>query len=206
MLMIAAFALGLSSLPSDLTAVGVVVGRKPERSVAILRSGGRSRVVGVGEPVFGGHVVGISASAVALDFGGVRTEVTLAGGFPPQPRPATAVKDPLEDPATPAQTMERREVERRLGQEMSRILAETAVVPVLEAGQGVGLTLSRIPEGTLLTDAGLRVGDVLVSVNDVPIDTLATLIGLWPRLQNERLLRAVVLRNGQPASLTLTLR
>ena len=35
---------------------------------------------------------------------------------------------------------------------------------------------------------------------------MATLIGLWPRLQNATELRAVVLRGGQPVSLRVTLR
>jgi len=102
--------------------------------------------------------------------------------------------------------MERREVERRLGQEMPRILAETAVVSLAEQGLGTGVSLTRVAEGTLLTDVGLRVGDVLVSVNGVPVDSLATLIGLWPRFQNESQVTAVVLRGGQPTSLTVSLK
>jgi len=35
---------------------------------------------------------------------------------------------------------------------------------------------------------------------------MTTLIGLWPRLQNESTLTAVVLRNGQPVTLTVSLR
>ena len=49
-------------------------------------------------------------------------------------------------------------------------------------------------------------GDVLTEVNGVPIDSLATLIGLWPRLQTESAVHAVVLRNGQPVTLSVTLR
>ena len=97
-------------------------------------------------------------------------------------------------------------MERRLGEEVPRILAETTLMPVTDAGRVAGFTLTRMPEGSLLTDAGLRAGDVLTHVNDVPIDSLATLIALWPRLQSESTLRAVVLRNGQPVSLTVTLR
>jgi S1-C subfamily serine protease len=63
-----------------------------------------------------------------------------------------------------------------------------------------------MPDSTLLTDAGLRAGDVLTEVNGVPIDSLATLIGLWPRLQTESAVNAVVLRNGHPVSLSVTLR
>jgi type II secretory pathway component PulC len=102
--------------------------------------------------------------------------------------------------------MEKRDVEKRLGGEIPRILAETTVVPVMEDGHVAGLALTRIPDGTLLSEAGLRAGDVLTEVNDTRIDGMATLIGLWPRLQNASELRAVVLRNGQPVSLSLTLR
>jgi S1-C subfamily serine protease len=69
-----------------------------------------------------------------------------------------------------------------------------------------GFALTRIPEGSLLSEAGLRPGDVLTSINDVPIDSFATLMGLWPRLQNESRLQAIVLRDGRPVSLTVTLR
>ncbi|HSB62263.1 MAG TPA: hypothetical protein VLI67_11120, partial [Vicinamibacteria bacterium] len=105
-----------------------------------------------------------------------------------------------------ARAMERREVERRLGGEIPRILAETTVVPVMQDGHVTGLALTRIPEGTLLTDAGLRPGDVLTEINDTRIDGMGTLIGLWPRLQTATALRAVVMRNGQPISLSVTLR
>ena len=89
---------------------------------------------------------------------------------------------------------------------MNRILADTAIAPVMEEGRVVGVQLTRVPEGSLLTDAGLRAGDVLTRINDTEIDGMATLIGLWPRLQNATELRAVVLRGGQPFSLRLTLR
>jgi type II secretory pathway component PulC len=102
--------------------------------------------------------------------------------------------------------MERREVERRLGEEVPRILAETTVAPVTEDGRVTGLALTRVPEGTLLTEAGLQAGDVLTRVNDTAVDGLPALMALWPRLQGATQLQAVVLRNGQPLSLTINLR
>jgi len=153
-------------------------------------------------------VSAIAPGRVSLDFGGERVDVRLAGvaaAPPAAPAPAVAA-GPHEDPTTPARAMERREMERRLGQEVPRILAETTLVPVTESGQVAGFTFTRIPEGTLLTDAGLRAGDVITSINDVPIDSLTTLISLWPRLQSESDIRAVVLRNGQPVALNVHLR
>jgi type II secretory pathway component PulC len=102
--------------------------------------------------------------------------------------------------------MDRLSVQRRLGEEIPRILAETGIAPVLEDGRVVGLQITRLPEGTLLSDAGLRAGDVITRINGTEIDGMATLVSLWPRLQGASELRAVVLRNGQPQSLLVTLR
>jgi type II secretion system protein C len=211
-----ALLLVLSAAPKDLAVTGVVVGATRERSTAILTSGGRTRIVAVGEGAFGGRLVSVSPQAVALDFDGERVELrlpTVLSGSP-LPRPEAAVAapprlppgSPPEDPETPARTMGRAEVQRRLGEEIPRILAETAVAPVMEEGRVVGVQVTRLAEGSLLTDAGLRPGDVLTRINDTDIDGMATLIGLWPRLQSASELRAVVLRNGQPISLLVSLR
>jgi len=201
--------------PADLAVAGVVVGRTPERSSAILTSGGRTRTVGVGESAFGGRLVAVSPDGAVVEFAGERVELrlpTAVAALPSRPatsaasRPALPAGAPPEDPETPAREMSKVEVQRRLGEEIPRILAETAVVPVLEDGRVVGVQVTRLPEGSLLTDAGLRTGDVLTRINDTQIDGMATLIGLWPRLQAASELRAVVLRNGQPFSLLVSLR
>jgi type II secretion system protein C len=198
----------LASPPLDLAAIGVVIARKPEKSVVLLRSGARTRLAGVGESAFGGRVTAIGPEAVRLEYETGVVEVHLRAA-PSPPRVAGGrprASEPVEDPTTPARAMDRREVERRLSLEIPRILAETAVMPVTQDGRVAGLALTRIPEGSLLTDAGLRPGDVLTRINDTVIDGLPTLMSLYPRLQRETELKAVVLRNGQPVSLTLSLR
>jgi general secretion pathway protein C len=209
-----ALALALADAPMDLAVAGVVVGSTPERSTAILTSGGRTRVVAVGESAFGGRLLAVSADAVAIDFDGRRVELRLQSApsvLPPAPpprpdHPVLPPGAPPEDPETPARSMDRTEVQRRLGDEIPRILAETAVVPVMQDGRVTGVQVTRVPEGSLLTDAGLRTGDVITRINDTDIDGMATLIGLWPRLQSATELRATVVRNGQPVSLLVSLR
>ncbi len=192
--------------------IGLVRSPVAGRSVAMLRSEGHTRVVAVGETAFGARLLAIGAEVVTLELGGRSQEVRLARmpaalpTPPPRPAPTAAAGRPPEDPATPAREMDRRQVQLRLGEEMSRILADTAIAPVMEDGRVVGVQLTRVAEGSLLTDAGLRAGDVLTRINDTQIDGLATLIGLWPRLQNASELDAVVLRSGQPFSLHLSLR
>jgi type II secretion system protein C len=218
MLLALALAAAFETSPKDLSVSGVVVRKTPQRSTAILSSGGKTRVVSVGDTAFGGRVVAVSPEGVTLDFGGERTVLRLPSALlaasHPSPavpttagaRPAAASGGPSEDPATPARTMQRTDVQRRLGDEIPRILAETAVTPVMEDGRVVGVQVARLAEGSLLTDAGLRAGDVITQVNGTAIDGMATLIALWPRLQTANELRAVVTRNGQPVSLVVSLR
>jgi putative serine protease PepD len=194
-------------------AVGLVRAAATDRSVAILRSQGRTRVVAVGESAFGARLLAVAAETVTIDQDGRTSELRLvsapplvartAAGLPPElPRAGS----PAEDPATPAREMDRRQVQMRLADEMTRILADTAIAPVMEEGRVVGVQLTRLPEGSLLTDAGLRAGDVITRINDTEIDGMASLIGLYPRLQSATELRAVVLRGGQPVSLKVSLR
>jgi type II secretion system protein C len=195
--------------PRDLAVTGVVVGRTPDRSSAILTSGEKTRTIAVGERAFGGRLVSVSAGAVVLDFGSERVELRLPTAVAAAPlprRPVPPAGAPPEDPETPAREMNRVEVQRRLAEEIPRILAETAIVPVTEEGRVVGVQVTRLPEGTLLTDAGLRAGDVLTRINDTDIDGMATLVSLWPRLQSASELRAVVRRGGQSFSLLVSLR
>ena len=198
----ALLAAALAAPPADLAAVGIVASRDSSHSVVLLRSGGRTRVVGIGENAFGGRVTAIAADSVAIEFEGRRTLLRLSGDA----GRASAAPAPSATADPGAHVLVRRDVERRIGEEAPRILAETTLMPAVDAGRIAGFTLTRVPENSLLTEAGLRAGDVLTQINDIPIDSMATLIGLWPKLQGESTLTAVVLRNGQPVSLTVSLR
>jgi general secretion pathway protein C len=197
----ALLAAALTGPPADLAAVGIVTSRDSSHSVVLLRSGGRTRVVGIGESAFGGRVAAIALDSVTLEFEGRRLDLRLSGDAGGA---ALARAAPARDPG--GHVLARRDVERRIGEEAPRILAETTLMPAIDAGRVAGFTLTRVPENSLLTEAGLRAGDVLTQINDIPIDSMATLIGLWPKLQGQSTLTAVVLRNGQPVSLTVSLR
>lgn len=192
--------------PQDLAAVGIVVSPRSERSVAVLRSQGRTRMGSVGDTVFGGRIVAISRDTVVVLWSDGPHEVRLAGVGLATRAALAPTPDAPKDAQAGDRTFERKEVERRLGDEMQRILAETSLLPVTSAGRVTGLTINRMPEGTVLSDAGLQSGDILTEINGTPIDSMATLIGLWGRLQGENVIHAQVLRNGQPVSLGLVLR
>jgi general secretion pathway protein C len=198
-----------SSPPEDLTAVGLVLSHDPARCVAVLHSAGRTRIARVGEKAFGGRVAAVEPGVVFVEYGDTRLELPVTASREtraPAHEQAPAQATLAHEAASPGTVMRRQDVERRLSEEVGRILAETTLVPVTEGGAVAGFALTRIPEGSLLTDAGLQAGDVLVSINGIPIDSRATLLALWPRLQGESFVRAEVLRGGRPVTLAVTLK
>jgi general secretion pathway protein C len=198
----------LGAPAQDVTLKGYVLARSEGLSVAVLASGGRTRVAAIGDIAFGGRLVSVTREGAMLEFGADRVLVRLpATAEPPGPsRVAQAAgTEPPIDPETPPRNMARADVDRRLSLEMNRILAETALAPVVEDGRVTGVSLTRVAAGSLLTEAGLKTGDVLTEINGTKIDGLATLMGLYGRLQSEKELRAVVLRGGKSISLKVSL-
>lgn len=184
--------------------VGVVVSPAPGRSTALIACDGRARAVQVGESACGARLVAVSAGSVTLEADGQRRELQL-GAAAPAPAPAPPPAAP--EAARPGErTLARADVERRLAQEIPRILAETTLLPVTEDGRVTGFALTRLPDGSLVSDAGLQPGDVLVEINGTPVDSLATLAGLFTRLRQESDIQARVLRGGSPVTLTVRLR
>lgn len=196
----------------DMKLLGVVVSRNPERSTALLTADGRSRSASPGDVAFGARVLAIASDHVVVEVDGERRELTLSRAFgsPEVPAPLYT-RNPATEPVAVAETpivrtLDRADVERRLMREIPRILAETALLPVTDAGSVTGFTLARLPEGTLLSEIGLQAGDVLTEINGTQIDSLATLASLYGRLSNQNEIRALVLRGGSAQTLTVHIR
>jgi general secretion pathway protein C len=191
-----------ASLGPEVALSGIVLARSG-RHAATLVSEGRTRPVMAGDRAFGCEVASIQADRVDIVCAGERRTLTL-NAAPVRVSVPTATEAKAPPPADV--TLSRAELQARLDREMSRLMTETTLVPVTARGQVAGFTLSRIPEGTILDTLGLKPGDVLVSVNDTPIDSFTTLVGLWPRLQNEGSVRAQIMRDGKPIDISVSIR
>lgn len=203
-LMLISSLLALAIALPEVSISGIVLARSG-RHAATLVSEGRVRSVVAGDRAFGCDVVTIRADAAEILCGGERRTLTLA------PTPSKAVGGAVEEPAglepAPADlTLTRADLEARLDREMSRLMTETTLVPVTSRGMVAGFTITRVPAGTILETVGLKAGDVLVSVNDTPVDSFTTLVGLWPRLQSTGAVRAQILRDGKPVDISVSIK
>jgi type II secretion system protein C len=195
--------LALLSLGPEVTLSGIVLARSG-RHAATLVSDGRIRSVMTGDRVFGCEVASIRAEALVLVCAGERHELKLVKAETPSPLVAPEARG--EETAPADVTMTRADLEARLDREMSRLMTETTLIPVTARGQVAGFTLSRIPAGTILETLGLQAGDILVSVNETPIDSFTTLVGLWPRLQTTGAVRAQIMRDGKPVDISVRIK
>ena len=195
--------LTLAALIPEISVSGIVLARSG-RHAATLVSDGRSRPVVAGDRAFGCDVVSIRESGVEIQCGSERVKLPLATV------PTTTLTQPAEpraaDVAPADVTMTRADLEARLDREMSRLMTETTLIPVTSRGQVAGFSLSRVPQGTILESLGLKAGDVLVSVNETPIDSFTTLVGLWPKLQQSGKVQARILRDGRPVDISVSIK
>jgi type II secretion system protein C len=214
MLICGLIALAVATPPADLVLTGFISSHDGQAGAAIIRSSGKTRIANMGETAFGGRLTRIDEQGVELLFGEERVKLNLAKASGARPLPIHASTQPSSQSSTaseaappqPSFTLSRTDVDRRLSIELNRILAETALVPVTEDGRVVGVALRRIAEGSLLTEVGLRPGDVLKELNGTKIDGIATLMSLYSRLQSSKELKAVVQRDGQSVPISVSFR
>jgi general secretion pathway protein C len=206
---------------------GVIITSAPGSSVALVRrpDARRARSVRVGESVYGMTLVEVTEEAARFERDGEQLLVYLDGG---RPQPSLQVADNPEDKGSTAgndhdlassavgggmetntwlsREFERTVTEQRLTKEMPVILAETGLSPRVDGGESQGLRITHLPDGTLLSEIGLLPGDVLLSINDVPLTSLSALTGIFPQLRSESEIRLIVERRGETLGLAYHIR
>jgi type II secretion system protein C len=185
---------------SKLLLEGVIITLEPDSSVALVRRphARRARPVRVGESVYGMTLVAVSEESAVFERDGRQFLIYLDGE-----------KTGMDDSAASAwlsRELERSATEERLAKEMPVILTETGISPRLEGGESPGLRITHLPDGTLLSEIGLLPGDVLLSVNDVPLTSMSALAGLFPQLRSESEIRLIVERQGRTLGLEYRIR
>ena len=208
----------VASEPSN--AVALV--RRPESPFA--------RAVKIGEKVYGFELIEVSDSAVRFKQGDDVIRLTLAGQWQRSTTPVIADANPPEGIETPdspdmpdmedvpdvpdvedrqapqisadmKRQLRRSLLEERLSREMPVILTKTGLTPRVEEGVVTGFRITRLPKGTVLDEAGIQTGDVLLSINEISLNSPYALMELYPRLQEADEIRVLLERDGEVKTL-----
>ena len=205
---------------------GVIIASEPGSSLALVRrpDDRRARSVRVGDNVYGMTLVEVTEEAALFERDGEPLLVYLDGGRPPQSlqvadNPNDKGNSPgdgedstssgfggMETNTWLSREFERSVTEERLTKEMPVILAETGLRLRVDGGESQGLQITHLPDGTLLSEIGLLPGDVLLSINDVPLTSISALTGIFPQLRSESEIRLIVERRGETLGLAYHIR
>lgn len=164
---------------------GVRAGGRDGGSAIIGLPDGRQVSVGVGEEVEPGLVLqSVAADHVILARGGsvsrlVFTEVPANAPQPPAPAPASQVMTPTPTAATQAQA-------GPVSVDPRRLIAQAGLRPRLKGMALNGFTVTPTGDGAALRAAGLRAGDVILSVDGVELNSPQAVAGLRDRLVGAR--------------------
>ena len=172
---------------------GVIVTSNPARSIALLKRAGakRARPFRVGQEFAGYLLLEVARDSALVENAAGQLRLVLAGG-------EATIEYAAQDLSVPwiRRDFSKSTAAARLEKEMPVILSETRVTASVESGEVRGLTLTRLPDGTLLSESGLKLDDVILSINGEPLRGLDSLWELLARFKDEDELRLIVERRG----------
>jgi general secretion pathway protein C len=179
---------------------GTVVGSSPDGSFAMILdvSGREEHLYRLGDKVLGeGLVADIGRDSVRLTRGGAEQILRL---FEEQPGASvTTTSAPVQRQAVAQDqfrfTIDRGEVDEALN-DLPRLLTQARLLPNFRSGQTDGFRIFNIVPGSLFARIGLRNGDVLHRINDIPIEDPAKFMGIFEELKNESSISLDIVRGN----------
>lgn len=79
-------------------------------------------------------------------------------------------------------------------------------MPVMENGRMTGVRLSGGPNAALIGQLGLQPSDVVTSINNVPLDSMARATQVVDTLKNANRVTVTVMRDGKPVTLNVNVK
>lgn len=89
-------------------------------------------------------------------------------------------------------------VAERARNNLNSLLQTARVVPEVRKGNTVGFKLVELKRGSLLEKVGLQVGDLLVEINDVELNSPEKALQIFQQVRDANNISLGLIRNGQP--------
>jgi len=209
---------------------GTVAQNDPKAGFAVIADGANGeRTFRAGEDVVSGvQLAAVYADRIVLSRGGIEETLklprdsNLAPADVVRAAPGTASsrsgtntraegnrQGSTAAPAAAAQTVKAptdwQQTVDRLRQNPDELMRRVQIVPVLDGGKLTGVRLSAGADAALINQIGLRPGDIVTSVNGMPVDSLSRGQDIMSSLKNSSSVRVTVLRDGKPTDVTVGL-
>jgi general secretion pathway protein C len=173
-------------------------------SRAIIEDKGKQQIFKIGDSVSGANIIGIFRNKVILEMNGqeqmlVPEETTGkkgAKGGPSGPSVPTIPIGGMSEGGDMSSAM----------QNMEQFLGNARVVPYFKGGEPYGFRVTNVDNSSPLFGLGVRSGDVIKSVNGIPIKTPEDAMKLYQNMQNISSANVELERHGTTTSVNVPLK
>jgi general secretion pathway protein C len=194
----------------DLQLLGTAIGSFRETFALIQQISTREeRVFRLGEKVFDlGPLVAVKKESVEISVGGQRvtlqTPTSVAAG-PAAPPHAIQPGVLAREVTAGSFVIDQRALNAALDN-MGQAMTDARLTPSVKEGKVEGFRVTEVRSGGIFNLVGLKNSDVLLRINDFPIDSPEKAIQSLSVLKGQSRIKLDLLRDGRPASLTYDIR
>lgn len=205
--------------PLHIKLLGTVVADTHAAAIIATAAGREQRAFFIGDSIQPGVVLKIvEADAIVVERGGRMERIYLEKNSPLVSSPMGVIGANLRSSSMPARQIPpktmptypptasaaggmRKQISRQhLQQQLKNfpaLLSQARVIPRMVNGKPSGFTISEIAPGSLYQQAGLRNGDIILSINGKRITDAKQAMRMYQTLQNAPALDLMLIRAGQ---------
>ena len=197
----------------DLLLLGTVVGSFRETFALILKQSTKEeRVFRLGEKVFDiGPLVAVKKETAEISSGGqrIRIAVPMAAGEADHGAPAQHPSPPAGGLASQvgsgSYVVDQRALNAALDN-MGQVMSDARLLPSIKDGKVEGFRASEVKPAGVFGMIGIKNGDVLLRINDFPIDSPEKAIQSFVTLKGQSRIKLDIVRDGRPTTFNYDIR
>lgn len=202
---------GPATSQQDLLLLGTAIGSFRETFALIQKVSSREeRVFRLGDQVFDlGPLVAVKKEMAEIRVGGERirimTPTTTAEASRTPPPPAAAPAGLASQVGAGSYVVDQRALNAALDN-IGQAMTDARLLPSLKEGKVEGFRVSEVKPAGVFGMIGIRNGDVLLRINEFPIDSPEKAIQSFVSLKGQSRIKLDLVRDGQPATFTYDIR
>jgi len=183
-----------------LTLKGTITGPK-EIARAIIEEKREQKSYKIGEEVKGATVLAIYRNKVIMDVNGQEQMLVIEETKTKPTGPTRRTRAP----SSPGSSVSGPSGMSSIMKNLDQYIGSARVVPYFKGGEPYGFRVSNLKEGTMVYDLGVRSGDIIRSVNGIPIRTPEDAFNAYQEMQNESSVEVELERKGESTTIAVPL-
>jgi len=195
----------------DLTLLGTAVGSFRETFALVMKgSSHEERVFRLGETVFSaGPLVSVKKDMAEILVGGKRVKIltptaaAAESAAPPAAAPPSA--GGVSQTGAGSYVIDQRALNSALDN-IGQAMTDARLLPSMKDGKVEGFRVSEVKPQGIFGTVGIRNGDVLLRMNDFPIDSPEKAIQSFASLKGQSRIKLDLIRDGQPTTFNYDIR